>query len=391
MSDESNARASLSREKLMSLRLDPAAKAPRSSKLRGILFLAIGIGVGIAVSQGGSGTDTAKATSGTTGTSTTAATAAPTPAADAAAAPAIEQKPGDVALSANGYVTPRHRVALSPKIIGRVAWVGVEKGDNVEKGQVLVRLEDSDYLAREKEGRARVAMAEARLKELEAGARAEELARAKSQIGVAEARLKQMEQTLKRRLELASDSVESQQRLDDAQADRDVASAELDMSRHALSLLEAGARAEQIDHAKAELDAAKAAAEVLLIDVENTVIRAPLTGTVMEKLIEPGELVTPQSFGGERGARTELLSLADLNDLQVEIDLNESDIAKIKMGQGARVVLDAYPDVTYPGEVREIAPEANRQKATVQIKVRITKPDALIRPEMSARVDLLQQ
>ena len=108
---------------------------------------------------------------------------------------------------------------------------------------------------------------------------------------------------------------------------------------------------------------------------------------MLEKLVDPDELVGPQSFGGTRGPSTALISVADPKDLQVEIELNESDVAKAFLGQKCRVSPEAYPDKVYEGYVAEMAPEANRQKGTLQLKVQIKNPDRFLTPELSARVD----
>jgi HlyD family secretion protein len=106
--------------------------------------------------------------------------------------------------------------------------------------------------------------------------------------------------------------------------------------------------------------------------------------------VDPDELVVPQSFGGTRGPSTALISVADPKDLQVEIDLNESDVAKVFLGQECRVSPEAYPDKSYRGYVAEKAPEANRQKGTLQLKVQIRDPDHFLTPELSAKVDFLR-
>jgi RND family efflux transporter MFP subunit len=125
--------------------------------------------------------------------------------------------------------------------------------------------------------------------------------------------------------------------------------------------------------------------------VDWCVIRSPLDGVVLEKLVNPNELVMPQSFGGGRGPSTALLAVADLKDLQVEIDVNEADLSKISLGQRCRVSPEAYPDRTYAGHVAEIAPEADRAKGTLQIKVQIVAPDQYLTPQLSAKVDFLKR
>src|SRR5205085_10782786 len=117
----------------------------------------------------------------------------------------------------------------------------------------------------------------------------------------------------------------------------------------------------------------------------NTIIRAPVTGTILERAVEKGEFVTT-SFVGERGAKGYVVSLADLNDLEVELDISQNDFAKLHAEQHGIVTTDAFPDRKYEGFIKEISPEANRQKATVQIKVKITQPDEYLRPEMNASV-----
>ncbi|MDQ6631535.1 MAG: efflux RND transporter periplasmic adaptor subunit, partial [Verrucomicrobiota bacterium] len=118
-------------------------------------------------------------------------------------------------------------------------------------------------------------------------------------------------------------------------------------------------------------------------------IRSPINGVVLEKLVDPNELVVPQSFGGGRGPSTALIALADPKDLQVEIDLNEGDLSKVFLKQRCRVSPEAYPEKIYEGVVAEIAPEATRAKGTLQVKVQIQSPDKFLTPELSARVDFI--
>jgi HlyD family secretion protein len=117
----------------------------------------------------------------------------------------------------------------------------------------------------------------------------------------------------------------------------------------------------------------------------NTVIRSPVTGTILEREVERGEFVTNSNVG-DRGAKGYVVSLADLNDLEVELDISQNDFAKLRSGQHGTVTTDAFPDRKYDGFIKEISPEANRQKATVQIKVKVVRPDEYLRPEMNASV-----
>jgi HlyD family secretion protein len=145
----------------------------------------------------------------------------------------------------------------------------------------------------------------------------------------------------------------------------------------------------RVESARATLKQSEGALDMARAYLDWTVIRSTIDGVVLEKLVDSGELVTPQSFGGNRGPSTALVAIADPKDLQVEIDLNEADLAKVSRGQKCRVSPEAYPDRNYDGYVAEIAPEANRQKGTLQVKVQIQNPDHFLTPELSAKVDFL--
>ncbi len=246
-------------------------------------------------------------------------------------------KPGDPVLTVSGYVIPRERIEISPRFQGTVKWIGVKKGDLVKQGDVLVTLEDEEYRARVQEARGRVAAAEA---------------------NVENARIQ-----FSRQSDLFAKKVANE-------ADRD----------EAQRLLKAS---------EAELLSARGSLELAETYLGWCTIRAPIAGTILEKLVNPNELVTPQSFGSGSGPSTAFLAMADLTDLQVEIDLNEADTPKVKLGQKCRVSPEAYPDKFYEGIVAEIAPEANRAKGTLQIKVQVKNPDPFLTPELTAKVDFL--
>ncbi len=246
-----------------------------------------------------------------------------------------DSAPGEFALRTSGYIIARERIEISPRFMGQVRWIGIKKGDSVTNGQVVVVLDDTEYKAR--------------------------LADVDGQIGVAKVAVAKAQLDLRRAEELVRLKVEMQKSLDD--------------SRLALESAEAQVR---------QLEGARKVIETYL---DWCIIRSPVDGVVLEKLAEANELVTPQNFGGTRGPSTSLLAVADLNDLQVEIDVNEQELAKIAIGQKCRVSPEAFPDRFYDGVVAEIAPEASRQKGTLQVKVQILKPDRYLTPELSAKVD----
>ena len=150
-------------------------------------------------------------------------------------------------------------------------------------------------------------------------------------------------------------------------------------------LVSIGPRQEQIDAVRGQIVEARGSVDFFQTQLENTIIRAPVTGTILERAVEKGEFVTT-SFVGERGAKGYVVSLADLNDLEVELDISQNDFAKLGPQQQGIVTTDAFPDRKYEGVINEISPEANRQKATVQVKVKIRNPDDYLRPEMNASV-----
>ena len=241
----------------------------------------------------------------------------------------------DVALTVSGYIINRERIELSPRFLGVVKWIGVKKGDAVTNGQVVVLLDDAEYRARLQQS---------------AGA-----------LASAQANLDKAELDFRRIEELARTDIESRQRLDDARI--------------------------QLQAARASVSEVQGMHQLAQTYVDWCTIRSPINGVVLEKLVDPEELVVPQSFGGLRGPSTALLAVADPKDLQVEIDLNEADLSKVALDQKCRVTPEAYPDRHYDGVVAEIAPEADRAKGTLQIKVQVLDPDEFLTPQLSARVE----
>ena len=255
-------------------------------------------------------------------------------------------------LTANGYVVPRTQASVSSKVPGRLAFLGVEEGDVVRAGQVLARLEAAEI--------------EAAIHEAEAGVLSAQATRLE-----AEARLAQARRELQRSRSLAERELAAQQTVQDAETAEAAAAAQL------------GAAAARVAAARAGLAAAHA-------QLENTRVRAPFDGTVLRKDAELGEVVAPSIAGGglTRGA---VVTMADLSALDVEADVNEAYIAQIRRGQPAEIVLDAYPGERFPGHVRQVVPTADRQRATVLVRVAVDTADPRILSEMAARVVFLER
>jgi HlyD family secretion protein len=295
---------------------------------------------------------------------------------------------GESVLSASGYVVAHHKIAVGAKVMGRVAWIGVEKGDRVQEGQVLVRLEDTEFRAQVNQAQANLAASQARLDRLRTGSRPEEKLKDKAGVLQAEANLKNAEAEYQRTEALYRSGVASKSDYDRALALRDTAAALVQSARQSSAMTDIGPRKEDISAAEAEVRQMKAALDYANTQLAATEIKAPVTGTVLERIVERGEMVSPSAFGGS-GARTSVVDLADLTDLQVELDISQTDFARLTPSQRAEIIPEAYPNLRFTGFIAEIAPEANRAKSTVQVKVKVENPNEQLRPEMNARVNFL--
>ncbi|HET9387931.1 MAG TPA: efflux RND transporter periplasmic adaptor subunit [Gemmatimonadales bacterium] len=259
---------------------------------------------------------------------------------------------GAVAVVANGYVVARTKAAVSAKIPGRLAVLNVSEGSAVRKGEIIARLDNADYTAA---------------------------------VGQAQAELASAKATL---IETQSDRDQAQReyrRVRDVRAQNPTLVSPQEVENAESRVQQADAR---LSAQSSRVDAAAAGLRVAQANLENTYIRAPFTGTVLRKEAEVGEVVAPSVGGGlTRGA---VVTMADLATLEVEVDVNEAYIARIQGGQQARITLDAYPDTAFRGAVRQVVPTADRQRATVQVKVTIADRDPRILTEMGAKVEFLQ-
>ncbi len=253
-------------------------------------------------------------------------------------------------LNASGYVTPRRRATIAAKITGLVKEVLAEEGMHVQAGQVLATLDDSD--------------ARARLLAAEAERNATEATLADLRVNLANA-----ERDRRRSEELWKDGAISEQ--------------SVDQTRTAVDSLRA-----RIALAQERVRAAEAQARVAAQDLENTIIRAPFAGLVVSKDAQRGEMVSPVSAGGGF-TRTGIATVVDMTSLEIEVDVNESSLVKVAPGQPVQAALDAYPDWKIPGHVRTIIPTADRQKATVKVRVAFDRLDPRILPDMGVKVTFL--
>jgi HlyD family secretion protein len=297
---------------------------------------------------------------------------------------------GGVVLSASGYIVAHHKINLNSKVTGRVKWIGVEKGDKVKEGQILVRLEDDEFRAQFNQANGAAQNARAYLEELQNGSRPEEIQQAQHNLDEARATLVNDKIILDRTRNLVTEGVLSKQALDDVTAKFESDQQRVNSLDQGFQLARIGPRREEIARARGAMQQAQGQADYARSLLEATLIRAPVTGTILERAAEKGELVTSGfASTAEGGPQGLVVSLADLNDLQVELDIAQDDFAKLGPKQKGAVTVDAYPDRKWDGMIAEISPQANRAKATVQVKVQILNPDAYLRPDMNATVKFL--
>jgi RND family efflux transporter MFP subunit len=256
-----------------------------------------------------------------------------------------------VVLNATGYVVAQRKAAISSKATGRLEWLGVAEGSRVKAGDVIARIDDRDVQAQAQSAQANVNAARASV----------EQARVEEQNAAVE---------LKRNEELVAKNFISESALDTAKARRDRAVA-------------------AVASAQASLNAAIANFRNAEVAVDYTQIRAPFDGVILSKAANVGDLVTP--FSNATDSKGAVVSMADMSTLEVEADVSESSLSKVRVGEPAEIVLDALPDVRFRGHISRMVPTVDRAKATVMTKVRFDQIDPRVLPEMSAKVSFLSQ
>jgi RND family efflux transporter MFP subunit len=254
-------------------------------------------------------------------------------------------------LNATGYVVAQRKAAVASKATGRLEWLGVMEGSRVRKDEVIARLENRDVTAQREQAAASVKVAAANLEQTRA-------------------ELRDAEASLKRSQDLAAKSYISGSALDSAVARFDKARA-------------------GVQSGEASLAVAQANLKVADVALDQTLIRAPFDGVVLTKSANVGDNITPFSQAADtKGA---VVTIADMDTLEVEADVAESSLGKVKVGQPCEVQLDAVPDHRFPGVIQRIVPTVDRAKATVLVKIRFLERDGRVLPDMSAKVAFLER
>ncbi|HDV6328192.1 TPA: efflux RND transporter periplasmic adaptor subunit [Burkholderia cenocepacia] len=257
----------------------------------------------------------------------------------------------DTQLNATGYVVPQRKAAVASKGQGRVEWLGVLEGTRVKKDEIIARLESNDVQASLAQARAQVQVSRANL-------------------GVAQAELKDAEIALRRTSALAPKGA--------------VPAAQLDIDTARVNKARATFNSDQ-----AAIVSAEANAQAAQVAVDQTVIRAPFDGIVLAKHANVGDNITP--FSSASDSKGAVVTIADMETLEVEADVAESNIAKIRAEQPCEIQLDALPDLRFAGRVSRIVPTVDRSKATVLVKVRFVDRDERVLPDMSAKIAFLSK
>jgi HlyD family secretion protein len=264
----------------------------------------------------------------------------------------ITQQAASTVLNASGYVTARRQATVSSKFTGKVIEVLIEEGMNVEKDQVLARLDDSNVATS-------YALSEARLRS------------SKTSLKETQALLNEARAIFNRTQNLVNKGLSSEAEMDRARAGKESLAA-------------------QLERKEADIQVAEKQLDVYRQQLEDTIIRAPFTGVVVAKNAQPGEMISPVSAGGGF-TRTGIGTIVDMDSLEIEIDVNEAYINRVKPGQKIVATLDAYPDWSIPCHVIAIIPTADRQRATVEVRVGFDQLDSRVLPDMGIKVAFQDQ
>ncbi len=311
---------------------------------------------------------------------------------DAVPSPGGTSAPGsaatEIALESKGYVTPVHTIQVSPQVVGKIVELMFDEGKNVKQGEVLAILEKTEYQSYYDNAVAKAAAAKARWDFLWKY-RQDEIRQAKADLDDSQAQMNQLKAKSDRTEVLWRQKSASQEDFEQAYfayKSRESVTFRLDLT---YKMLVQGPRDSQIAAAKADYEQCQADVAKAKWQLDNCVVVAPVTGTILAKRAEIGNLANPNAFANN-GLPAGICDLADLSDQEVDLSISELDIAKVFKGQYCKVRAEAYPNRPYDGFVSRVMPTADRAKASVSVRVKIAIPveeaGQYLRPDMGARV-----
>jgi HlyD family secretion protein len=306
---------------------------------------------------------------------------------DPAIAPtALAEAKGAIVLESKGYLVPAHQILVSPKVQGMVVKLDIEEGRRVTKGDVLAVIESVEFERDYDRAKALYDLANARLLELKNGSRPEEISQAEAELGQAEEEIKDFERIWKRNAELWKTRSVTETELLTSEAQYLATKRRIERLSYALQLMRKGPREERITAAEAEANQYKADMEKAKWRLGNCTIVAPITGTILKKNAEEGNVVNTLAMNGSFS----LCEMADLSDLEVDLAIQERDVSRIFVGQHARVRSEAYPERIYEGYVSRLMPIADRAKGAIPVRVKVrvaaNEEGVYLKPEMGAIV-----
>jgi HlyD family secretion protein len=302
-------------------------------------------------------------------------------------APLATVAPGGVVLESKGYIVPVHQIQVGPKVGAMIMELFIEEGQRVKEGDVLAKLETVEYQADYDMLSAKARAAKHRHEEL-TKYRALEIKQAQADLDDAMAQRTAAYKDYKRNVELVSSKAISAQEIDAAESQYRSLDAKVLRTKIALEMWVQGPRDERIAAAKAEYDQLVAERDKAKWRLDNTTVRAPVSGTILTKKAEKGNMVNPSAFSN--GVAASLCDMADLSDMEVDLAIAERDIGKVFKGQKCKVIAEAFPNRVYEGVVSRKMPQADRAKGAVPVRVKIDIPSeeegVYLRPDMGALV-----
>ena len=301
---------------------------------------------------------------------------------------AVESKSLNLRIRASGIVQPIETVNLSPKVAGQLAELFVAQGDRITKGQIIAKMDSRSIQTQIAQAQANLANAQANLEKLKTGSRLEEIAAAKARLESAKARANLSRTRLERNKDLANQGVITRDRLDELFADQKATTANVLEQQRQLEQLQNGTRPEDIAQAIAQVQEAKARLDAVKVQLDDTIIRSPFNGIITQKFSNVGAFVTPTTSASAVGSGSSTSIVSAASGLEILARVPEVDIAKIEIGQKVEIVADAFPDQTFTGEVRLIAPEAviEQNVTSFQVRVRLTSGLQELKSGMNANL-----